>query len=174
MFSVGDYIICGKNGVCRVEEIGTMDLAGADSDRLYYTLAPVYCSGSRIFTPVDNSKMVIRAVMTKEEAQKLVGEIPQIEELWVADDKRREQAYKEAIMTCDGRALVQIIKTLYMRKKKCLDNGKKVHNIDERYLRMAEDYLYGELACALDIERGNVASYITDEVEKKTESMNEI
>ena len=41
MFEVGDYIICGNNGVCRVENIGPMKISGMKKDRIYYTLSPV-------------------------------------------------------------------------------------------------------------------------------------
>ena len=41
MFEVGDYLIYGLNGVCRVEAVGTMEMSGMPKDRLYYTLIPV-------------------------------------------------------------------------------------------------------------------------------------
>ena len=36
MFHVGDYIVYGSNGICRVEEITHPDIAGIDEDKLYY------------------------------------------------------------------------------------------------------------------------------------------
>ena len=42
MFKVGEYVVYGMNGVCRVEEIGPMPLSGMDSDKIYYTLLPLY------------------------------------------------------------------------------------------------------------------------------------
>lgn len=167
MFLVGDYIICGKNGVCIVEKIGPMDMAGVSSDKLYYTLAPVYSSSSRIFTPVDNDKIVMRRIMTKDEANELIEMMPVVEELVVSDEKRRENLYKEIIMSCDGKQLVSIIKMLYTRKKNCIANGKKVHSVDERYLKIAQDYLYGELACSLDIDRNKVVEAIENRLCEK-------
>lgn len=66
MFEIGEYVVYGMNGVCRVEEIGTMDLGGIDSDKLYYTLLPIYTKGSRVFTPVDNQKVIMRAIISKK------------------------------------------------------------------------------------------------------------
>ena len=38
MFSVGDYVVYGSNGVCKVTEIGPMDLPGVSKDKLFYTM----------------------------------------------------------------------------------------------------------------------------------------
>lgn len=40
--------------------------------------------------------------------------------------------------------------------------------MDDRYLKMAEDLLYGELAFALGIEKKDVQAYITEEIKKLT------
>ena len=58
------------------------------------------------------------------------------------------------------REWVAIIKTSYQRKLKRLSSGKKSINIDEKYLSMAERFLYGELATALDIPKDEVKNYI--------------
>lgn len=59
----------------------------------------------------------MRRTISKEEAERLIDELPQIELLWVPDDKQREETYKEALRTCDYHAWVSIVKTLYQRKK---------------------------------------------------------
>ena len=63
---------------------------------------------------------------------------------------------------------VRIIKTLYLRKQDRLTKGQKIIGLDERYLKQAEDLLYGELAVALGIEKQGVQAYITEEIEKLT------
>ena len=82
MFEKGGYIVYGTTGVCEIEDITSPNIEGVAEDRLYYVLNPCFKKGNRIFTPVDNEKVVIRAVMTQEEAASLVDEIPDIEELW--------------------------------------------------------------------------------------------
>ena len=51
-----------------------------------------------------------------------------------------------------------------MRKKIRLSKGKKVTASDERYLRTAEDNLYGELAISLNIDKNDVEQYIMDKI----------
>ena len=72
MFSIGEYIVYGMNGVCKVEEIGPMNMSGVDSDKIYYTLLPLYTKGSRVFTPVDNQKVVMRPVISEQEVCELI------------------------------------------------------------------------------------------------------
>ncbi len=165
MFEVGDYIIYGINGVCRVEAIGNLDVKGIPKDRMFYTLVPIYSKGSKLFTPTDNEKVIMRRVMNMEEAQALIDDIRNIETIWIADEKKREMIYKEALKKCDGREWVKIIKTVYLKKKLRISEGKKGIVSDEKYLRMAEDNLYGELAIPLGMDRAQVEQYITDRVE---------
>ena len=167
MFQVNDVIVYGKNGICRVEEIGTLSLSKVDRDRLYYTLRPIYQREAVIYVPVDNSKTIMRPVITKEEAQQLIDEIPEIQTVWIVNERERESQYKSALQTCDCRELVKIIKTLYQRKKTRIEDGKKVTVVDERYFKNAEDQLYGELAYVLNIDKSAVSSYITDSIAGK-------
>ena len=70
MYEIGQLIVYGNEGVCRVEEIGTPKISGVDKHRDYYTLAPIYREG-KVFTPVD-SKVFMRPVITREEALALI------------------------------------------------------------------------------------------------------
>lgn len=167
MFSIGEYIVYGLNGVCKVEEIGPMNMSGVESDKIYYTLLPLYTKGSRVFTPVDNQKVVMRPVISKQEACQLIDDMPSIDGIEVIDDKRRELAYKEAVKSCDCRELIRIINTALKRKEERLAQGKKMSACDERYLKQAQDTLYGEFAISLKIDKGEVQDFITNRMEMK-------
>lgn len=164
MFNIGEYIVYGMNGVCRVEEIGPMSLNGVDSDKMYYTLLPLYTKGSRVFTPVDNQKVVMRPVISEQEVCQLIDDIRNIEEIEVSDDKRRELVYREAVKSCDCRELIRIINTTRKRKEERLAQGKKMSACDERYLKQAQDTLYGEFAISLKIEKGEVEEFISSRI----------
>ncbi len=165
MFNKGEYIIYGTSGVCQVEDITTMDMAGVPRDRLYYVLYPTSQKGGKIYTPVDNQKTMMRRILNQEEAAKLIESIPRIEELWITNEKMREEKYKECMRTGDCREWIKIIKTLYMRKMERSAQGKKITSTDERYLKMAEDYLYSELEIPLGIPKEEMEAYITGRIE---------
>ena len=166
MFEVGDYVVHGNSGVCRVDAVQTMDGIGADKKRVYYTLVPLYTSGSKLFVPTDSKKVVIRSVMTKKEVKKLMDEWNDIETLRVENDKNREEVYKEALRSCDSRQWVRLIKTSYQRNQSRMEKGKKATTSDERYLQMAEENLFGELAIPLEMSRGEAEAYFVPKIKK--------
>lgn len=167
MFEAGDYIVYGNTGICQVMGVTTMDLDGIPKDRLYYILRPDGQMEGKIFTPVDNGKLVMRRVMTKADAEDLIAEIPDIETLDIADDKLREEKYKACLRSCESREMIRIIKTIYIRKKERFAKGKKVTATDERYLKMAEENLYSELSMLLGVPKNKMESYITSKINKK-------
>lgn len=167
MFEVGEYIVYGVKGVCRIEDITHIDIPGADKNRLYYVLDPIGEGNGKIYAPTDNQKVMMRKVITKEEADRLIEELPQIDLLWVPDDRQREAKYKEALNTCDYRAWVSIVKTLYLRKQERVAQGKKITALDERYMRTAENELYSELSLTLGIPKERMEDYIKERLEQR-------
>ncbi|MFP3155941.1 CarD family transcriptional regulator [Lachnospiraceae bacterium ZAX-1] len=165
MFEIGDYIVYGNNGVCKVDGIGKVNLSGLQKDRLYYTLIPIYSKGSKVFTPTNSDKVVMRHVISKEDALKLIDNINDIETLWVEDGKKREEAYKQSMRKCDCKECIRIVKTLYLRKRTLLAAGKKVTVSDEKYLHMAGESLFGELAIPLGMEKEKIENVIMEKVQ---------
>lgn len=160
MFAIGEYIVYGMNGVCKVENIGPMSMTGVDSDKEYYTLAPLYTKGSRVYTPVDNERVPMRITISKDEAIELIDSMSEIEAIEVLEDKHREIAYKDAIKSCDCVEWIRIINTVMKRKEERLAQGKKMSACDERYLKIAIDNLYGEFAISLNVTKEEVGEYI--------------
>ncbi len=166
MFKIGDYVVHYKESVCEVVEVGKLSMSFANKEKDYYTLKPLYNAGGTVYTPIDNEKKQIRAMITKEEAQDLIRKMPEIETVRVTDEKRREFAYKQALLTNECKEWVSIIKTAYLRKKKRLDSGKKSINVDDKYLAIAEKFLYGELATALEMQKEEVKEHILKELKE--------
>lgn len=167
MFEKGEYVVAGNKGVCMVEDITTLNISGVDKEREYYILKPVYVSGSTVYMPVDTAEDSLRKILTKEEADALISGIPQIPLITTTNDKLLEQEYRGCMKTNCCEEWIRIIKTIYLRKQKRLEAGRKVTAVDAKYFRIAEDNLYGELAIALNIPRTEVATYITGEMDKQ-------
>lgn len=166
MFQIGEFIFYGMQGVCKVVDIGNPGISGVPKEKLYYTLEPTQSPGSKIFTPVDNTKTVIRPLISREEAMALIDGMNEVEAFEVPDERKREFYYKNAIKKCECAELVKIIKTTYLRKKSRTDAGKKAIADDEKYFKIAEDTLYGELAIALDMDQENVKMFIQERLQK--------
>ena len=167
MFEIGTCIICGQHGVCKVEAIGPLKLFESAEEKEYYTLNPLYSKGGVIYVPADSDKIVMREILSRAEAEKLLEEMEEIDELRIDNEKRREEILKKSLRSCDYREWARIIKTLYLKKKRRLAQGKKVTASDERYLKAAEECLCGELAVALGLQKKEVEKYILSHIRKK-------
>ena len=165
MFQVGEYVVYGSKGVCKIVDIAQLDIAGADRERFYYVMEKHGDAGGRIYAPTDNPKVVMRRVITKEDARQLIREMPQIELLLVPDDKQREAANKEALKSGDYRSWVSVVKTLHVRQRERLAQGKKVTALDERYMRAAENELYNELSLTLEVPKDEMEAYIREQLQ---------
>lgn len=170
MFQVGDVVVYGSTGVCEVVDIGPLDLPGMSKEREYYTLRPFYEERSRVFTPVDGQKVILRAVLTKKEALELIDQIREIGILTITNEKQRETEYKACFLKCNCTELVKMLNTIHQRKEERLAHGKRPTAKDERYCHMAEENLFGELAVALKIEKGRVKEFIHDRLERHVEA----
>ena len=162
MFDVGSLLIYDTTGVCKVLEIGVPSgLPVANKDRMYYKLAPVFGSGT-IYIPVD-TKVFMRQVITHEEAEALIRKIPEIREdiCETHNQKVLEDHYKASLMTHDCEDLVQLIKTVYAKKKHLEKSGKKTGKTDQTYMKRAKQLLHEELSVALGIPVAEVEEYIT-------------
>ena len=168
MYEIGDYVMKANNGVCRVEDTLHPDLPNVDKNRLYYLLVPLDNKNSRLYVPIDTAENSLRRALSEEEAWEVIEKIPEVEAAWIANDKLREQTYKEAIHSCNPTALVSIIKNLYIRKKQRSEQGKKSTATDERYFKLAEDNLYAELAFALGKEKNQMRQIIAETIEQRT------
>ena len=100
MFSVGDYVVCGNKGVCKVDKISPLDISGASSED-YYILKPVYSPSSTVYISMESADEKLRAVLTKKEADKLVRQMPGVPDIEVDNDKQLEGEYKNYIRSND-------------------------------------------------------------------------
>lgn len=159
MFHIGEFVQYGCSGVCCVEDI-VEGRDGLQNGRKYYLLVPVNHAGGRIYTPVNNEKVVMRRILSAEEIDALVQEIPDLPLLTIRDERSREQCYKEAVNSCSCQEWIRLLKTLYERKRLREAQGKKVTSTDERYMKNTEDKLFGEFAASLGKDRSDVKSYV--------------
>lgn len=154
----------GTSGVCRIAAIGTPKLTHVDKSKQYYTIAPVY-SSEVIYAPVD-TKVFMRPVMTRAEAEKLIGQIPEIgeERIDIKNMQLLTERYQASFQSHDCAELVHLIKSIHLKNTNASHRGKKPSVVDQRYQKRAEELLHGELSVALDIPLEDVPGYIQERV----------
>lgn len=166
MYEVGELVLYGSTGVCRVEEVKEQPSPATGEDRMYYVLRPLY-EDCVISAPVGSDKVFIRPIISKEEAEEIIGQIPQVRpEEYQGKAAREVTAQYEALLKShDCRSLVKLTMSIYAKKQALLTQKRKFGAVDERFLKKGEDLLFGELAAALDVPRERVQEYIAAKVE---------
>lgn len=163
MFKVNDYVVYGSTGVCKIVDIRKdKDINGNEID--YYILQPVYSNNMTIKTPVNNDKVLMREIITKEDVSSLISTMPEKETVWINDYRQRNEVYKTALKTGKCEELIKIIKTLYQEKKQKSALGKKLMKSDEDIFKAAEKQLNEEFATVLNISPDEVLPYILEHI----------
>ena len=165
MFHPGEYVVYGSIGVCRVGEVVERKFEGLDAPHLYYVLSPVY-QGGVLYAPADNPNIGLRAVITADEANRLIDAIPTLaREVFHSRSAQELNAHYEAAMrTCDCGEVLRMLLSIYDKKRALAGCKRKFGHVDERFMRRGEDSLSGEFAVALGIPREEVRAYIARRV----------
>lgn len=156
MYKINDYIIY-KRETCKIIDI----LKNYINNQDYYLLTPIKDETLTIKIPTNNKEL--RSLINKEELEKIIEKIPEIEVLNV-DSKNLEASYKELLQNPTHENLIKIIKTTYLRNKERIDNNKKTTDKDNYYFNLAENYLYSEFQIVLGISYDETKEYVISKV----------
>ena len=160
MFSIGDYMVYGINGVCLVQDICASPFDKKDT-RTFYLLKPLGASaGSVIYTPTNNEQVPMRPLMTRERAQELIEQMPGITPLEIPMEKMRREIYRQVMHSCDPVEYVRLIKTVYQRRMDMIQQHKRLSETDSDFERNAKLSLYHELAVVLGVQYAEVEPYL--------------
>lgn len=164
LFEIGEYVSYGNSGICVITDITTMQNASLSCEKEYYILQPISNNAGKVFTPVDNDKVFMRRLLTKEEVNQLINDIPEIEVISETNPRELDVEYKRRIRTGDCHMWVSIIKTIYRKKADRELIGKKLTSSDERCLRDVTSRLYNEISFIMEKDIDEVSSYMIDAI----------
>lgn len=74
-YEIGDFVSKSVTGVCKIEDIVSLDLTGKKENKLYYLMKSIEDEKGKLYVPVSNSDAILRLCLTKEEAWKLIERI---------------------------------------------------------------------------------------------------
>ncbi len=160
-YSVGEKVVYGHTGVCAVEAVTPMEQYSDDKNKLFYVLSPLNGSSCKIYIDVDSKKVILRPMLTENEAQNLLGSVGSMESNWIVNDKERERFFKAEYKSCEPKRILNMLKTIYEHK---LKNTKKLNVSDSKILKQAEEYLFSELAAVTGTEPEGIKQTILDRV----------
>lgn len=168
MYQIGDRVIYGGTGVCEVTELTTRYLPETGKEQRYYVLKPLY-QKCTILTPVHATKVFMRPILSKEEADRLIDSIPDIraEAYHGCTLNKLAEHYRLALNAHECSDLVELTMSIYAKKREAARQKRKFGAVDEKFMKRAEELLFGELAAALGVPREEVPEYIAERVDGK-------
>ena len=160
MLQLGDRIVYGIHGVCCVVDIEQRIIDRKKAD--YYVLEPVDQPGAKFYVPTHNQIAVskLRPLLTLQELEDLLQSPETHADIWIADENRRKQRYRELINSGDRASLICMIHSLHKHKEAQLSAGRKFHLCDENFLKDAQKLLTSEFSVVLNIPPSDVRAYI--------------
>ncbi len=145
-YKIGDYVMYGMSGACRVAEIGTLDFAGPD--KVYYTLKPVYDARETIYVAMDKEGDIVRKVVGKKRAKEVLEMI----DAMVGEDILIErEVWSQILKESKHERIISMILQLRGIRRENKKNHKGLNIADAKLLTYAERILSSEMSVALGI-----------------------
>ncbi len=160
MFQEGQLVVYSMHGVCKILPLETRTVDRRKVE--YYVLEPLEQPGTRFYVPSQNQAALSKMspLMTRQELDTLLAAHAQEEDVWIEEENRRKQYYREVIGSGDRAALVAMVRSLHRHRSEQVAAGRKFHLCDENFLRDAEKLLSAEFSLILEIPQDEVGAYI--------------
>lgn len=126
MYKVGELVVYGMHGVCRVV---SEEKRLVDKKRLnYLALEPVGHGNSRFLVPTQNASAMakLQPVLSKKELEAMITSEDVKTGEWIRDENQRKQTYRELIGSGDRKRLMRMVHTLYRHKANQIALGKRI------------------------------------------------
>ena len=161
MYQVGDLVFYGSTGVCKVTGITTRTVERHHRVN-FYVFKPLYQQNYIILVPVNITKVFMRPIISKGEANRLLDLIPTIATKAYYNCKLSQlsEHYETFLKTHECLDLMRLTISIYAKKQIADHAQRNFGSVDEKYMRRGEDLLFGELAAALDISKNEAAEHV--------------
>lgn len=159
LYSVGELIVYGGTGVCRVEGIDEKQVSDSEVRR-FYRLKPLYQSGT-ISVPVDG-KVFMRPVISREEAEAIIDQLPNMPVRTLHERNFTQLAahYQQLLCSHECSDVAGLVVSIRAKKRESEQSGRRFGQVDAKFMKRAETLLYGEISAALGIPFDEVEPYI--------------
>ena len=159
-FVVGDLVMHCREGLSTIDSI--IDMA----DKQYFLLKAKRGSGETIYVPLDTSNNIIRHIMVKSDADKLLAFMKGVEKEYNANTKQRRDAFKRRLSSGDVYDLAFLSRQLYFYNIQPEDMQEiKYGPVDLDLLSYADNILLDELSLSYDIPREDILDFIVNKID---------
>lgn len=160
MFSIGDTVFYGANGVCSIEDITDQTFGGEAQS--YYTLRSHLNPNVTLYYPVNAANTKLKEIMTKDKAKAVLQCFENAADPWNDKMTARNHSYQVIIKSQGHLEIAQMMNTLLRKKLELEAIDKKLPAQDTQILQNVSAILYEELATTLQ----TTATDISDKVDQ--------
>lgn len=152
-FKKGDRVIHCRDGLAVVVDDTII------SDNEYFVVRTIRGGSENIYVPISKAGVIIRSIMTKDEANEIVEYIKTVEFEYNSNTKQRRDSLKRRLMSGEVKDIAFLFKQLYLFKTANNPNI-KYGPVDLDMLKYASDNLLDELAISYDVPRDKIEEFI--------------
>ena len=102
--------------------------------------------------------------MEKEEALKVINNIPQLENVWYSDQKERKMKFEEMYKTGDANKICQLIKSLIKHNEELKLTKHTLSMLDKEFLDKLKEGICQEFSIALNMPFESIERFIAEKV----------
>lgn len=163
MFKIGEKIVNRSGKVCEVIDIEEADYGVGL--KTYYVLSPCFTNNNSLVLhiPVEQES-TLRKVMNKDDVERLILSIPDIEVIWITNPKIRKTKFKELYTSGEPKEILRLIKSFVKRKDEFKNDKKTLSFTDENFLTEIKTNLYYEISLALNLSFDQVDELISNKL----------
>ena len=164
MYQIGDFVVYGVQGVCRV--LGQEKQLVNRKRVEYLVLEPLSRGESKFYLPLQNQTAMekLQPLLSKEELELLLKSEQIRGNCWIQVESLRKQHYRELLAGGDRAGLLRMLYNLYRYRAQLEESGKKFHQCDDNFLRDAEKLLAGEIAVVMHMELPQAIAYLREKL----------
>lgn len=161
MFKIGELVMYGAEGVCKIVGIEELDLTGEMSS--YYRLSSEADRSSTIFVPIANSILTerIKPLLTEDEIRALIADTTPDETIWCDSTSMRKSRYQEIVNSTDRRRMLALVRELHSRRTKVKGTGQRFSITDDHYYKLAQRILFDEFSRVIPVSQNEFLDFIT-------------
>lgn len=151
-FKIGDLVIHCREGLARISAVTEID------GRAFYLVISERHGNETIYVPIDKADLIIRKIMTVDEADELISYMNSIDFEFNRNTKQRRDLYKKKLSSGDVRELAYLFRQYQLFKK--YPEEVKLGPVDIDMLSYATNNLLDEFALTYKVDRNKIEEYI--------------
>ena len=165
MYQVGEFVVYGVHGVCRI--LGTEKQLVDRKRSEFLVLEPIAQLGSKFYLPVQNPTALakLKAVLTEEELKQLLQSATVHQDCWIPEENRRKVAYRDLLNSADRTGILCMLHVVYRYREEQAIAGRKFHQCDDNFLRDAEKFFSSEISHIMGLPLMEARDYLRSQLQ---------